>query len=248
MTEKLSADLEEYRAQRCHDITENLKEIREKIANAAAASGRSEDDVKLMAVTKTVESYFINHAIDNCGVDLIGENRVQELMGKKPELHLDGVDAQLIGHLQTNKVRQIVGEVSTIQSVDSIKIAKEISKQSLKHEVETDILLEVNIGEEESKSGFEYDAVSDSVAEIAELPAIHVKGLMAVPPICDNEAILRGYFAQMRKLFIDIQDKKIDNVDIKILSMGMSADYVPAILEGANLVRVGSAIFGARIY
>jgi len=245
MTEQ---SLAEYREQRCEDITENLKRIREKIAEAAIQSGRSEQDVKLMAVTKTVEPYFINHAIDHCGVDLIGENRVQEFLGKKPDLHLDGVDAHLIGHLQTNKVKQIVGEVSTIQSVDSLKVAREISKQSEKLGVHTDILLEVNIGEEESKSGFTYDAVPDSLAEIAELPAITVRGLMTVPPISAPDIVLRGYFSQMKKLYVDMQQKKYNNIDINILSMGMSADYVPAILEGANLVRVGSSIFGARVY
>jgi pyridoxal phosphate enzyme (YggS family) len=245
MTEK---SLAEYRAERCSSIEENLKIIRDQVAEAAIQSGRRPEDVKLMAVTKTVEPYFINYAIDHCGVDLIGENRVQEFLGKKPELHLDGVDCHLIGHLQTNKVRQIVGEVSTIQSVDSLKVAREISKQSEKIGVNTDILLEVNIGEEEAKSGFRYDAVSDAVDEIAELPSLTIRGLMAVPPICEEEDVLRGYFSQMNKLYIDIKSKNPHNICNNILSMGMSADYVPAILEGANLVRVGSSIFGARVY
>ena len=244
----MEKSLAEYREERYSEITENLKIIRDKVAEAAIQSGRNPEDVRLMAVTKTIGPDFINHAIENCGVDLIGENRVQEFLGKKPELHLDGVDVHLIGHLQTNKVRQIVGQVSTIQSVDSIKVAQEISKQSEKIGQNTDILLEVNIGKEESKSGFDYDAVPDAVDEIAELPGITIRGLMAVPPICEDETVLRGYFSQMNKLYIDITSKNQDNICNNILSMGMSADFVPAILEGANLVRVGSSIFGARIY
>lgn len=243
MTER---SLTEYREERCRDIEENIKEIRDNIAEAAIKSGRNPEDVHLMAVTKTVEPYFINHAI-HCGIDLIGENRVQEFLGKKPELDLDGVDCHLIGHLQTNKVRQIVGEVSTIQSVDSVKVAKEISKQSVKNGLVTKILLEVNVGEEESKSGMDYAAAPNLLAEIAALPGLSVEGFMAIPPICD-EVTLRGYFSRMHQLYVDMKSKNIDNSNINILSMGMSADYVQAILEGSTLVRVGSSLFGARIY
>lgn len=243
----MEKSLTEYREQRCKDIEENLKEIRDNIAEAAIQSGRSPEDVRLMAVTKTVEPYFINHAI-HCGINLIGENRVQEFLGKKPELDLDGVDCHLIGHLQTNKVKQIVGEVSTIQSVDSLKVAKEISKQSVKRDVLTKVLLEVNVGEEESKSGLPYDAVSDLLLEIAALPGLQVEGLMAIPPICEDEVILRGYFSKMNQLYVDMKAQNIDNISINTLSMGMSADYVQAILEGATLVRVGSNMFGARVY
>lgn len=239
--------LTEYREARCRDIEENLKEIRDNIAEAAVQSGRTPEDVTLMAVTKTVEPYFINHAIRN-GITLIGENRVQEFLGKKPDLELDGVDCHLIGHLQTNKVRQIVGEVSTIQSVDSLKVAREISKQSVKNDLVTKILLEVNVGEEESKSGLDYDAVPDLLAEIAELPGVSVQGLMAIPPICEDETLLRGYFSKMNQLFVDMKSKNIDNTNMNILSMGMSADYAVAITEGSNLVRVGSSLFGARVY
>ena len=244
MTER---SLTEYREARCRDIEENLKEIRERIAEAAIRSGRAPEDVRLMAVTKTVEPYFINHAI-RCGVDLIGENRVQEFLGKKPELELDGVDCHLIGHLQTNKVKQIVGEVSTIQSVDSLKVANEISKQSLKKDLVTKVLLEVNVGEEASKSGMDYDAVPDLLPAIAALPGLSVEGFMAIPPICEDETVLRGYFSKMNQLYVDMKDQNIDNINVNILSMGMSADYEHAILEGATLVRVGSSLFGARIY
>lgn len=244
MTER---SLTEYREARCRDIEENIKEIRDRIAEAAIRSGRNPEDVRLMAVTKTVEPYFINHAI-HCGIDLIGENRVQEFLGKKPELDLDGVDCHLIGHLQTNKVRQIVGEVSTIQSVDSLKVAKEISKQSVKNELVTKILLEVNVGEEESKSGMPYEAVEDLLPEIAALPGLSVEGFMAIPPICEDEVVLRGYFSKMNQLYVDMKVKNIDNININTLSMGMSADYVQAILEGSTMVRVGSNLFGARVY
>ncbi|MCQ2486372.1 MAG: YggS family pyridoxal phosphate-dependent enzyme [Clostridia bacterium] len=243
----MEKSLDEYRAQRCHDIEENLKEIRNNIAEAAIKSGRNPEDVKLMAVTKTVDPYFINHALAQ-GIDLIGENRVQEYLSKKPDLNLEGVDVHLIGHLQTNKVKQIVGEVSTIQSVDSIKVAKEISKQSVSRNINTDILLEINIGNEDSKSGMEYDAVPDTMLEIAELPGLKIRGLMAIPPIEDDEIVLRSFFSKMNQLFVDMKGKNSDNISIDILSMGMSADYVPAILEGSNLVRVGSSLFGARIY
>ena len=246
--EKSLNELELYRAQRCADISENLKIIRENIANAEQKSGRPEGSAKLMAVTKTVEPYFINYALDNCDIDLIGENRVQELMGKKPELHLSGVDVHLIGHLQTNKVKQIVGEVSTIQSVDSVKIAREISKISQAKGITTNVLVEVNIGEEDSKTGLDQNLILETCHEIAELPNIKVEGLMAIPPICETSKEVRSYFASMYKLFIDIYNKKIDNICMHTLSMGMSSDYEEAILEGANLVRVGSSIFGARIY
>jgi len=247
MTEKSLNDLEQYRAQRCRSIEDNYKEILDNIARATAKRNVKNGDVKFMAVTKTVEPYFINHAL-SLGVDLIGENRVQEFLGKKPELNLDGVDAHLIGHLQTNKVKQIVGEVSTIQSVDSRKVAQEISKVSQSRGLTTNVLVEVNIGDELSKSGIEQNELTELCHEIAELPGIKVEGLMAIPPICETSAEVRGFFADMYKLFIDISSKKIDNIYMQILSMGMTSDYEDAILEGANLVRVGSGLFGARIY
>ncbi len=244
MTER---SLTEYREERCRHIEENLKEIRDNIAEAAIRSGRAPEDVQLMAVTKTVEPFFINHAI-RCGVDLIGENRVQEFLGKKPELELDGVDCHLIGHLQTNKVKQIVGEVSTIQSVDSLKVAKEISKVSVNRGLVTKVLLEVNVGEEESKSGMTYEAVPELLPEIAQLPGLSVEGFMAIPPLWAEGAELQGYFSKMNQLYVDMKAQNIDNINVNILSMGMSADYVQAILEGATLVRVGSSLFGARVY
>lgn len=228
-------------------IEENLKYIREDIENAAAASGRSPADVSLMAVTKTVESRFINHAIKN-GIGLIGENKVQEFLLKQPELQLDNCKAHLIGHLQSNKVKKIVGRVDTIQSVDTVSIAREIGKRSVEAGVLTKILLEVNVGNEESKFGFMPQEVFEKACEIAEIDGVLIDGLMCVAPICEKDAEIRAVFSNMHCLFIDIGAKKSDNINMNTLSMGMSGDYKQAILEGANLVRVGSAIFGARIY
>ncbi len=228
-------------------IEENLKYIREDIASAALASGRKPEEVSLMAVTKTVESRFINHAIKN-GISLIGENKVQEFLLKEPELDLNNCKAHLIGHLQSNKVKKIVGRVETIQSVDTVSIAKEIGKRSVEADVLTKILLEVNVGNEESKFGFMPSEVFEKACEIAEIDGVLIDGLMCVAPICEKDAEIRAVFSNMRRLFIDIGAKKIDNINMNTLSMGMSGDYKQAILEGANLVRVGSAIFGARIY
>ena len=196
---------------------------------------------------KTVDAQTINHAI-SLGLDHIGENRVQELLSKYEQYDLEHCSLQFIGHLQTNKVRQIVDKVDLIQSVDSFKLAKEISNQSLKRDKVTDILVEVNIGREENKSGVFEENLEELLCQISELKGISVKGLMTIPPICENEHKILKYFNNMHKLFIDILEKKLDNVSMTILSMGMSADYYQAILEGANMVRVGSALFGARNY
>ncbi len=229
------------------DIQYNLDVINERIAESAIKSGRNPEDVTLMAVTKTVDPIFINYALDY-GVKMIGENRVQEMLRKKPELHLDGVQKHLIGHLQTNKAGQIVSEVDMIQSVDSLKIAKEIAKQSVKKGIVTDVLLEINVGEEESKTGFSMSEFFETLHEIAELDAIRIKGLMTIPPICENNTILCKYFEKIHNIYVDIKEKKLDNIDMNILSMGMSGDYYEAILCGSNLVRIGSSIFGPRMY
>lgn len=228
-------------------IEENLKIIREDIARAAVKSGRKPDEVMLMAVTKTVESNFINHAIQN-GINLIGENKVQEFLFKEPELNLDCCKPHLIGHLQSNKVKKIVGKVDTIQSVDTVSIASEIGKRSVEADVVTKVLLEVNVGNEESKFGFSPDEVFERACEISEINGILIDGLMCVAPICEKDAEIRSIFSNMHRLFIDIRAKKRDNINMNVLSMGMSGDYKQAILEGANLVRIGSAIFGQRIY
>lgn len=233
--------------ERFKNIEHNIRVIKEKISAAAVESGRAPEDVKLMAVTKTVEPVFINHAIE-CGIDLIGENKVQEFLSKKSYLKLDNCKAHLIGHLQTNKVRQIINEVNMIQSVDSLKLAKEISKRSQALGIITECLIEVNIGDEENKTGLDLDMLYETLAEVSVLPNIKIKGLMTIPPICDNETELNKYFSKMNEIFIDIKEKKLDNIDMCILSMGMSGDYEAAVRNGSNLVRVGSAIFGPRIY
>lgn len=232
---------------RFKDIEHNLSVIRERIAKSALSAGRNPDEIQLMAVTKTVDPIFINHAIE-CGIDLIGENKVQEFLSKKPFLRLENCQAHLIGHLQTNKVRQIITEVSMIQSVDSVKLAREISKRSVSAGIETSCLIEVNIADEESKTGLTLAGVDELLEEISSLPGIKVKGLMTIPPICESELELSQYFEKMNQLFIDIKGKKRDNVDVSILSMGMSGDYETAVKFGSTLVRVGSAIFGPRIY
>ena len=233
--------------ERFFSIEENLKIIRDDIAEAALKAGRNSGDVSLMAVTKTVESKFINHAINN-GINLIGENKVQEFLLKENELNLENCKAHLIGHLQSNKVKKIVGHVDTIQSVDSVSIAKEIGKRSVEAGIKTNILLEVNVGNEESKFGFSSDELFERACEISEIEGVSINGLMCVAPICEKDAEIRAIFSNMHRMFIDIGAKKIDNINMNVLSMGMSGDYKQAILEGANLVRVGSAIFGQRIY
>lgn len=235
--------LDEKRVQSCID---NYKRIKEDVAQTAIRAGRSADDVRLMCVTKTVEPEYINPVLD-LGADLIGENRVQEYCSKLDTLHLDGVEKHIIGHLQTNKVKYIAGRVDMIESVDSLKLAREISKEFKKANSTANVLVEVNIGREESKSGCDIDELEELLYQISELDCIKVKGLMTIPPIC-NELQARKYFALMNKKFLELKEKKIDGVEMQTLSMGMSADYEAAILEGSNIVRVGSAIFGARKY
>ena len=238
MTEKSSVEA------RFRDIEENYKEITQNIAAAAARAGRAPADVRLMAVTKTVDPVFINHAL-SLGVDLIGENKVQELLSKLEYLQPADVEKHIIGHLQSNKARKIVDVVTTVQSVDSVSLAAELSRQAEKAGRGMRVLLEVNIGEEASKTGFRYEAVMDAAAEIALLPGLSLGGLMAVPPLDAEESALRGYFSKMRRLF---EDLKPAFAGFDTLSLGMSADYPVAIEEGATLVRVGSALFGARRY
>lgn len=229
------------------DIKYNYDFINEKIAEAAMKAGKTRDDITFLSATKTVEPEYINYAI-SLGLSYIGENKVQELLSKYDQYNLENCSLQFIGHLQSNKVRQIVGKVDLIQSIDSMKLAKEVSKCSLKNNITSDILVEVNIGKEENKSGVMPEMLEELVEEISTLPAVKVKGLMTIPPICEKNDEIRRYFEKMNRLFLDISSKKLDNVSMDILSMGMSSDYYEAILEGANMVRIGSALFGNRIY
>lgn len=210
-------------------------------------AGKTRDDITFLSATKTVEPEYINYAI-SLGLSYIGENKVQELLSKYDQYNLENCSLQFIGHLQSNKVRQIVGKVDLIQSIDSMKLAQEVSKCSLKNNITSDILVEVNIGKEENKSGVMPEMLEELVEEISTLPAVNVKGLMTIPPICEKKDEIRRYFEKMNRLFLDISSKKLDNVSMDILSMGMSSDYYEAILEGANMVRIGSALFGNRIY
>lgn len=229
------------------DIKYNYDFINEKIAEAAMKAGKTRDDITFLSATKTVEPEYINYAI-SLGLSYIGENKVQELLSKYDQYNLENCSLQFIGHLQSNKVRQIVGKVDLIQSIDSMKLAKEVSKCSLKNNITSNILVEVNIGKEENKSGVMPEMLEELVEEISTLPAVNVKGLMTIPPICEKKDEIRRYFEKMNRLFLDISSKKLDNVSMDILSMGMSSDYYEAILEGANMVRIGSALFGNRIY
>lgn len=243
MMEKLSNEYE----QRFLDLEENLKVIRNNIGEAAIKLGRDPHDITLLAATKTVPVPVINKGIE-LGIGCIGENKVQELCEKYNELDLTHCDCQFIGHLQKNKVKNLIGKVTMIQSVDSEKIAKEISRLSSSQNIVTDILIEVNIGAEENKSGVLPQNLDELISNIYKLPSIKIRGLMAIPPICENNSEIINYFLNMYKYFVDIKGEKIDNINMDYLSMGMSGDYVQAILAGANMVRIGSALFGARIY
>ncbi len=235
MMEKLSVEI----------FDENYSDILKRIDTAAKKINKRREDITLLAATKTVDVDVINHAI-SCGIDYIGENKVQEFLSKEKDYA--PVHRHFIGHLQTNKVKDIVGKVELIHSVDSLKLAKEISKQSVKKGCVTDILLEVNIGKEESKSGFLEEQISIAAAEISELEGICIRGLMAIPPMCESPEGNRKYFQKMHNLFLDIKAQKLDNSNINILSMGMSDDFEVAISEGATLVRLGTALFGRRNY
>lgn len=228
-------------------LEDNLKRVREEIAETAIKNGRNPEEIKLMAVTKTVCPELINHAID-CGVDLIGENKVQEVLLKKDELHLENCKLHLIGHLQSNKVKKIIGIADMIQSVDSFELASQISRRSEENGIVTDILLEVNIGEDDCKFGYSAQETEEALMKIASLNGVRVRGMMTVAPNFKDSAKNQSVFANMHKLFIDIGAKKIDNIYMDILSMGMSGDFKEAIAEGSTLVRVGSAIFGDRKY
>ncbi|MBR6903111.1 MAG: YggS family pyridoxal phosphate-dependent enzyme [Clostridia bacterium] len=224
---------------------ENYKRVLSGIAEAAVKSGRDPQDIALLAATKTVDIGVINHAIKS-GIKYIGENRVQEFLSKDKD-YLP-VHKHFIGHLQTNKVKDIVGKVELIHSVDSYHLAEEISKQSVKKGITSDILVEVNVGKQDSKYGFEIEEVCENIAKIATLDGIRVRGLMAIPPICEKPEDNIKFFDMLYKLFIDIKGQKIDNSNINILSMGMSDDYKAAIECGANLIRLGTALFGKRNY
>ena len=236
-------------AAKFHDVEENLKVIRFNIEEAAVKSGRNPDDVILMAVTKTVPVEVINHAL-SLGIDYMGENRVQELNSKYDSLTREGKHIHLIGHLQTNKVKQVVGKVEMIQSVDSVRVAQAIATRSCELGMVTNALVEVNIGNEENKSGVSPEEAYDLICQISEFDGLNIQGLMAIPPADCEIAQTIKYFDEIYKLFIDIGSKNTHNnrYTMKHLSMGMSADYAEAIKHGSTMVRVGTALFGRRNY
>ncbi len=239
--------MEKSLSERMRIFDENYPRVLEEIARAAEQAGRRPEEITLLAATKTVPLEVINHAIDR-GLSCMGENRVQELLDKYDGLHRDRCDVQFIGQLQTNKVKYLIGRVSCIQSVGSVKLAREISRLCLRENTTMKVLVEVNIGREESKGGVLPEALYECVDEIRTLPGIQVTGLMAIPPICENIAKLRGYFSAVRQSYVDIAAKKMDNVSMSCLSMGMSSDFAEAIACGATMVRVGSSLFGKREY
>ena len=201
----------------------------------------------LVAASKMNDSGRVREAIA-AGIRICGENRVQEMVEKQAQGAYEGAELHFIGHLQKNKVKQVVGLASLIQSADSLELIRLIDKTALSRGIVQDILLEVNIGAEASKSGFSPEELPSALDSIARLDAVRVRGLMTIPPICSSRQEIEPYFVQMKQLFIDICGKKYDNIRMDFLSMGMSADYETAIACGANMVRVGAAIFGKRIY
>lgn len=227
------------------EVRENLREIRERMAKAAAAFGRDPAEVRLMAVTKTVPPELVNAAWEE-GVRLFGENRAQELLEKADRYAFGPEHIHFIGTLQTNKVRQIMGRVSCIQSVNSLHLAEEIRKRAEAAGTVMDVLLEINIGGEETKTGMERETVYRLIEKIAGFSSLRVKGLMCIPPRGRDTLETERYFDQMYKIFVDIKGEKIDNICMETLSMGMTGDYQLAIRHGADLVRIGTGIFGKR--
>ena len=227
-------------------IKENIENINAKIEAACQRSGRKREEVLFLVVSKTIDGPRIKEAVA-CGMTSLGENKVQEIMDKYEPMG-EGIKWHLIGHLQTNKVKYIIDKVELIHSVESIKLAEEISKRAVAKGVTANILLEVNVAGEESKFGIKPEECEQMVREISVMPNIVIKGLMTVAPAVENEEENRKYFRQMKQLLVDINSKKIDNVNMTELSMGMTGDYEVAIEEGATIVRIGTGVFGARHY
>jgi pyridoxal phosphate enzyme (YggS family) len=228
------------------NIADNIKEIRGNIAAAAIKAGADPSSISLVAASKTKDAACVRQAV-LAGVDAVGENRVNELIQKKAQGAYEGVPLHFIGHLQRNKSHLITGTVDLIQSVASRELLDMVSRQAEEMGITQDILIQVNIGMEASKSGIEPAAVKDIIAYASSLKGVRVRGLMAIPPVWNSETQKNYvYFDEMYKLFVDIRTERYDNIDMKFLSMGMSGDYTAAIEAGANMIRIGSAIFGGR--
>lgn len=227
-------------------VKEQLEEVEQRITAACERAGRKRDDVTLIAVSKTKPVEVLQEAYD-AGVRIFGENKVQELIDKYEVLPKD-IQWHMIGHLQTNKVKYIVDKVACIHSVDSLKLAEVIEKEAEKKDCRVNILIEVNVAEEESKFGLSMEEVIPFVEKVATFPHICIRGLMTIAPFVENAEENRTIFKNLHKLSVDIMSKNIDNVNVSILSMGMTNDYEVAIEEGATMVRVGTGIFGKRDY
>ena len=227
-------------------LASNLQEVERKIMEACDKAGRAREDITLIAVSKTKPVPMLQE-IYNLGVRDFGENKVQELTDKEPQLPAD-LRWHMIGHLQRNKVKQVIDKAVLIHSVDSVRLAKTIEAEAAKKDIIVQILLEVNVAEEDSKFGLKLDEVIPAVEEIATMPHVRIKGLMTIAPFVENPEENRTVFAQLQKLSVDIAEKNIDNVSVDILSMGMTNDYQVAIEEGATMIRVGTGIFGEREY
>lgn len=227
-------------------LTQNYDKVEAVIVDACKKSNRDREDVTLIAVSKTKPISMLQEIYDH-GCRHFGENKVQELVEKYESMPKD-IKWHMIGHLQRNKVKYIVDKVALIHSVDSLRLAEEISKEAVKKNVEVNILIEVNVAEEESKFGITTDETIELVKQIAVLPGIHIKGLMTIAPYVEDAKENQRYFAQLKQLSVDISAKNIDNVSMGVLSMGMTGDYAVAIAEGATLIRVGTGIFGERQY
>lgn len=227
------------------EIKKNIEAVRQKVLKACERAGRRPEEVHLIAVSKTVPPSAVSEAME-AGVFTFGENRVQELLKKQEELSSERIDWHLIGHLQVNKAKYLPRKVSLIHSVDSLKLAKELQRVGKKADFIFEILVQVNVASEESKFGLATSEVSDFMREIAVFPNIKVRGLMTVPPILSDSNDNRLFFRELRKIMVDLNKKNIDNINMDILSMGMTSDYETAIEEGANFVRVGTGIFGER--
>ena len=229
-----------------HMVQEQLEEVRQNIRNACERSGRKVEDVTLIAVSKTKPVPMLQEAYD-AGARDFGENKVQEILEKEPQLPSD-IRWHMIGHLQRNKVKYIVDKVALIHSVDSLRLAETIENEAAKHNVTVPILIEVNVAQEESKFGLKTEEVLSLVESVAALPHINIMGLMTIAPYVEDPEENRGIFRELKKLSVDIAAKNINNVNMSVLSMGMTGDYQVAVQEGATMVRVGTGIFGERNY
>ncbi|MCD8325985.1 MAG: YggS family pyridoxal phosphate-dependent enzyme [Lachnospiraceae bacterium] len=228
-------------------IKANIADLQSRIDRAAAMAGRDPGDITLLAATKMNSAERVQAAI-KAGIRVCGENRVQELLDKYGQNAYAGADLQFIGTLQTNKVKYLIGKVSLIQSVGSVHLGKAIAKEAAKKNVRQDILMEVNIGREEAKSGILPEELAAAAEELSALPSLRIRGLMAIPPIADPDRGNTPYFLQMRQLYEDLAALRLPNVEMDTLSMGMTDDFEEAIACGSNMIRLGTAIFGRRNY